>query len=203
MASIFSVGFRKKKRHRVGKFSIRLPLSVRTLFWLFQMICAGNVKVAPGKPQTDPVKLKISRDTGEAKFSLSEGNKSTGSCFAGSVTERCFEWKLIEAFNYCLFYNDRCPVCCLLLVWTWNCYYTNTNHGTPSTSTFPTCSVYDPVLCWVDSMYTELTKILHTKWWEQINYSKHRRHAEWCHKKKKHLKPSNGLLHILLCLTFL
>ena len=38
VSTIFSLGFRKKKkkRHRVGKFSIRLPLSVRSLFCLFQ-----------------------------------------------------------------------------------------------------------------------------------------------------------------------
>ena len=39
------------------------------------MIYAGYVKVAPGKQQTGPVKLKISPGTGEAKFSLSETKK--------------------------------------------------------------------------------------------------------------------------------
>ena len=37
------------------------------------MIFAGYAKVAPGKPQTGWVKLKISPGTGEAKFSLVEG----------------------------------------------------------------------------------------------------------------------------------
>ena len=53
------------------------------------MIYAGYVKVAPGKPETGRVKLKISPGTGEAKFSLGEGKKSTGSGFTGSVTEGC------------------------------------------------------------------------------------------------------------------
>ena len=53
------------------------------------MIYAGYVKVAPGKPQTGQVKLKIPPGTGEAKFSLGEGKKSTGSCVTGSVTEGC------------------------------------------------------------------------------------------------------------------
>ena len=53
------------------------------------MIYAGYVKVAPGKPQTGCVKLKISPGTEEAKFSLGEGEKSTGSGFNGSVTEGC------------------------------------------------------------------------------------------------------------------
>ena len=53
------------------------------------MIYAGYVKVAPGKPQTGQVKLKISPCTGEAKFLPGEGKKSTGSDFTLSVTERC------------------------------------------------------------------------------------------------------------------
>ena len=39
------------------------------------MIFAGYAKVAPGKPQTGRVKLKISPGTGEAKFSLVEGKQ--------------------------------------------------------------------------------------------------------------------------------
>ena len=39
------------------------------------------------KPQTGRVKLEISPDTGEVKFSLGEGKKSTGSAYTGSVTE--------------------------------------------------------------------------------------------------------------------
>ena len=53
------------------------------------MIFAGYVKVAPGKPQTGWVKLKISPGTGKAKFSLGEGKISTESGFTGSVTEGC------------------------------------------------------------------------------------------------------------------
>ena len=53
------------------------------------MIYAGYVKVVPGKPQTGRVKLKISRGSGEAKFSLGEGKKRTGSGFSGSVAEGC------------------------------------------------------------------------------------------------------------------
>ena len=53
------------------------------------MIYAGCVKVAPGKPQTDQVKLKISPGTGDAEYSVGEGKKSTGSGFTGSVTEGC------------------------------------------------------------------------------------------------------------------
>ena len=45
------------------------------------MIYAGYVKVAPGKPQTGWVKSKFSPRTKEAKFSLDEGKKSTGSVF--------------------------------------------------------------------------------------------------------------------------
>ena len=39
------------------------------------MIFAGYAKVAPGKPQTGWVKLKISPGPGEAKFSLVEGQQ--------------------------------------------------------------------------------------------------------------------------------
>ena len=54
------------------------------------MIYAGYVKVAPEKLQTGQVKLKVSPGTTEkVKFSLGEGKKSTGSGFAGSVTEGC------------------------------------------------------------------------------------------------------------------
>ena len=51
------------------------------------MIYAWYVKVAPGKPQTDRVKLEISAGTGEAKFLLGEEKKSSWSGFSGSVTE--------------------------------------------------------------------------------------------------------------------
>ena len=40
------------------------------------MIYAGYVKVAPGKPQTDGVKLNFSPGTGEAKLSLGKGKKT-------------------------------------------------------------------------------------------------------------------------------
>ena len=53
------------------------------------MTYAGYVKVAPGKPQTGRVKSTFSPRTKEAKFSLGEGKKSTGSGFIGSVTEGC------------------------------------------------------------------------------------------------------------------
>ena len=52
------------------------------------MIYSEDVKVAPGKPQTGRVKLDISPRSGEAKFSLDEGKKSTGSGFTGSVKDR-------------------------------------------------------------------------------------------------------------------
>lgn len=50
----------------------------------------GIVKVASGKPQTDRIKLNISPDTWEAKFSFGKGKESTESGFTGSVTEGCF-----------------------------------------------------------------------------------------------------------------
>ena len=54
------------------------------------MMYAGYVKVAPEKLQTGRVKLKVLPGTTEkAKFSLGDGKKSTGSGFAGSVTEGC------------------------------------------------------------------------------------------------------------------
>ena len=55
------------------------------------MIYTAYVTVAPGRPQTDRIKGKISVRTEEAKFSLSEGKKSTGSGFTGSVTEGCLD----------------------------------------------------------------------------------------------------------------
>ena len=54
-----------------------------------QMIYAGCAKVAPRKPLTGRIKLKISPGIGEAKFSLCVEEKSTGSGFTGSVTEGC------------------------------------------------------------------------------------------------------------------
>ena len=51
------------------------------------MICAGNVKVASGRPQTGRVKLNISPVTGEVEFSFGEGKKSNGSGFTRSITE--------------------------------------------------------------------------------------------------------------------
>lgn len=51
------------------------------------MIYAAYVKVALRKPQIGWVKLKTSLGTGQAKFSLGEGIKSTGLGFIGSVTE--------------------------------------------------------------------------------------------------------------------
>ena len=47
------------------------------------MIYAGYVKVVPGKPQTGRVKLKISRGSGEAKFSLGEGKNALGRVSVG------------------------------------------------------------------------------------------------------------------------
>ena len=55
------------------------------------MMYAGYVKVAPGKPRSGRVKLKISPGTGEAKFSRVEGKKSTGSGFTGYVTVGCID----------------------------------------------------------------------------------------------------------------
>ena len=60
------------------------------------MIYDGYVKAAPRMQQTGRVKLKISSGTGEAKSSLGEGKKSTGSSFTGSVTEGC-----IQSFTLC------------------------------------------------------------------------------------------------------
>ena len=53
-----------------------------------QVIFAGYVEAAPGKPQTGRVILKILPVTGKAKFSLGEWKKSTGSGSTASVTER-------------------------------------------------------------------------------------------------------------------
>ena len=90
VASIFSPGFRKK-RHGVSKFSTSLSLLSRRCFALFKHTQAiYAVKVAPGKPQTGLVKLKISPGIGDAKFSLNEEKKSAGSGSTGSVTEGCF-----------------------------------------------------------------------------------------------------------------
>ena len=66
---------------------------------------AEYVEVAPGKPQTGRVKLRISPVTGEAKFSLGEGKKSTGSGFAGSVTEGC-TWLGASVNGYALVKNS-------------------------------------------------------------------------------------------------
>ena len=54
------------------------------------MTNAGHVKVAPRKPQTGRVKLKISPDTGEA-FYWVKGKNSTGSDFTGSDIEGCLD----------------------------------------------------------------------------------------------------------------
>jgi len=54
-----------------------------------QMIYAGYVNVAPGKPQTGRVKFETSLDTVQAKYSLVKRKKSTGSGLTGSVTEGC------------------------------------------------------------------------------------------------------------------
>ena len=56
------------------------------------MIYGGYVTVAPGKLQTGRVKSKFSPRTKEAKFSLGEGKKSTGSGFIESVTEGCVSY---------------------------------------------------------------------------------------------------------------
>ena len=56
------------------------------------MIFARYVKVAPGKPQTGRVKSKFSPRAKEAKYSLDEGKKSTGSGFTGSVAEGCVSY---------------------------------------------------------------------------------------------------------------
>ena len=55
------------------------------------MIYAGYVKVAPGKPQTEPGKFKNFHEVpGRLNFHwVSEGGKSTGSGFTGSFAERC------------------------------------------------------------------------------------------------------------------
>ena len=87
------LGFRKK-RHEVGKFPPGCHLLSGSCFAFFkhtQMTYTGSVKVAPGKPKTGRGKLKFSPVTGEDKFSLGGGKKSTGSGFTWSVTERCFK----------------------------------------------------------------------------------------------------------------
>ena len=90
-SAIYILTWFGKKRYRVGKFSTRLPISVRSFafFKHTQMIHAGCVKVAPGKPHTGRVKLKISPDAREAKFSVAERKKSTELGFIRSVKEEC------------------------------------------------------------------------------------------------------------------
>ena len=73
VASIFLQGFSEET-------SPGRQISVRSLFFIkhAQIMYAGYVKVAPGKPQTGRVKFKISPGTGEAKFSLGEGKNPLG-----------------------------------------------------------------------------------------------------------------------------
>ena len=70
-----------------------LSLSVRLPFCLFQTytndtcwVCKSRTGEARSH-KTGRVKLKFSPGTGEAKFSLGEGKKFTGSGFNGSFTE--------------------------------------------------------------------------------------------------------------------
>ena len=88
------IGFLEKASTGRQNFYQFAPFCLVALIFPFfkhtQMIYARYVKVAPEKPQTGRVKLKVSPGTTEkAKFSLGDGKKSTGSGFAGSVTEGC------------------------------------------------------------------------------------------------------------------
>ena len=72
VGTIFSPGFPKNVTGSVN-FPPGCPfLSSRcvVLFKRTQMIYGRYAEVAPGKPQTGRVKLKISPGTGEAKFAL-------------------------------------------------------------------------------------------------------------------------------------
>ena len=63
VASIFSSGFWEKYEPGSGNFPPGCPFPSGRCFAFFkhtQMIHAGYVKVAPGKPQPDRVNLKIS-----------------------------------------------------------------------------------------------------------------------------------------------
>ena len=51
------------------------------------MIYVGNKNVAPGKSQTDRVKLNISASAAEVQFSQGESKKSSGLGLGRSVTE--------------------------------------------------------------------------------------------------------------------
>ena len=53
------------------------------------MICAGFLNVAPWKSQTGQGNETFHRVPEEAKVSLDEAKKSTGSGFTGCVTKGC------------------------------------------------------------------------------------------------------------------
>ena len=72
------------------------------------MIYAGYVKVAPRKPQTGRVEIKISPGMGKTKFSLGERKKSTGSGFTGSVYRGVFT---IHPLNLSLHHQQECTDC--------------------------------------------------------------------------------------------
>ena len=83
------------------------------------MIYAGYVKVTLGKPQTGWEKLKISLASGEAKFSLGQGKKFTGSVTEGyikvlySIQKVSIECKMLLAIlNLC----KHCYITKLLMI---------------------------------------------------------------------------------------
>ena len=78
---------------------------------------AVYVNVAPGKPQTGWIKLKISPGTGEAKFLQGEGKKCTGWGCTGSVTQG-FDTRFISYGSFHLF--DSCQQDTLLELCVWN-----------------------------------------------------------------------------------
>ena len=64
-------------------------------------------KSRTGEATNWPSKIENFTWYGEAKFSLGEGKKSTGSGFTGSVTERCI--KLLVRFKKSLISSRSCP----------------------------------------------------------------------------------------------
>ena len=76
VTSIFSPDFRGKNVTGSANFPPGCPLLSGRCFALFkdiQIIYAGYVKVAPGKPQTDRVKLKTSPVPGRLNFHWVKG----------------------------------------------------------------------------------------------------------------------------------
>lgn len=98
--SIFSPG--RQIFHQIAPFCHVAVLS----FSNTQMIRAGCVKAAQGKPQSSRVKLKISPGTGEAKFSLGVageknplGRVSLGLLQRGVQNNMVFKISALGAFS--------------------------------------------------------------------------------------------------------